>query len=167
MKRLLKTASKFSNNGTISKFQKKTLLDTYRLKYKSMPSYCLKCKRHTANSGSEKVMMRNKVITNKSRCAICNSKKSVFLKQKHNKKVVGHYKTNMLTYCLKCKKIQKNIDSKMVETKNGRLMLSSKCAMYGSEKSRIMKEKEAEGLLSNLGIKAPLNRIPILGDVLF
>ena len=73
----------------------------------------------------------------------------------------------MLTYCLKCKKIQKNIDSKMVETKNGRLMLSSKCAMYGSEKSRIMKEKEAEGLLSNLGIKAPLNRIPILGDVLF
>ena len=31
----------------------------------------------------------------------------------------------MLTYCLKCKRNTKNIDSKMLETKNGRLVLSS------------------------------------------
>ena len=33
--------------------------------------------------------MRNKVIRDKSRCANCMADKSRFLKQKHNKKVVG------------------------------------------------------------------------------
>ena len=32
----------------------------------------------------------------------------------------------MLTYCLKCKKNTKNIDAKIMKTKNGRFMLSSK-----------------------------------------
>ena len=59
----------------------------------------------------------------------------------------------MLTYCLKCKKNTKNIDRKMMKTKNGRFVLSSKCAVYGIKKSKFMKEQEAEGLLSNLGIK--------------
>ena len=31
----------------------------------------------------------------------------------------------------------------------------------------VAKNQEAEGLLSNLGIKAPLNKVPILGDILF
>ena len=69
--------------------------------------------------------------------------------------------------CLKCKRSTWNIDSKMVETKNVRLALSSKCTVCNSKKSRFMKEQEAEGLLSNLGIRTPLSRIPILGDVLF
>ena len=73
----------------------------------------------------------------------------------------------MLTYCLKCKRNTKNIDSKMLKTKNGRLMLSSKRAVCGSKKSIFVKEQEAKGLLSNLGIQAPLNKIPLLGDVLF
>ena len=66
----------------------------------------------------------------------------------------------MLTYCLKCKKNTKNIDAKMIKTKNGRLNLSSKCAVCGSKKSRFMKEQEVEGLLSNLGINTPLSKIP-------
>ena len=37
----------------------------------------------------------------------------------------------------------------------------------GSKKSRFMEEQEAKGLLSSLGIKAPLNKIPLLGDILF
>ena len=41
----------------------------------------------------------------------------------------------------------------MMKTKNGRFVLSSKCAVCGNKKSRFMKEQEAEGLLSNLGIK--------------
>ena len=73
----------------------------------------------------------------------------------------------LTTYCLKCQKIAKNIDSKVFETKNGRLMLSSKCAICASKKSRFMKEQEAKGLLSNLGLKTPLNKIPLLGDILF
>ena len=73
----------------------------------------------------------------------------------------------MLTYCLKCKINTRNIDSKMVKTKNDRLILSLKCAICGSKKSRFMKGQVAKGLLSNLGIKTPLNKIPILGDLLF
>ena len=46
-------------------------------------------------------------------------------------------------------------------------MLSSKCAVCGSKKSRFVKEQEARVLLSNLGIKTPLNKVPLLGDILF
>ena len=53
-----------------------------------------------------------------------------------------------------------------MKTKNGRFMLSSKCAVCGSKKSKFMKEQEAKGLLSNLGIKTPLSKTPLL-NVLF
>ena len=46
-------------------------------------------------------------------------------------------------------------------------MLLSKCAICGSKKSKFIKEQEAKGLLSNLGIRVPLSKIQILGDVLF
>ena len=36
----------------------------------------------------------------------------------------------------------------------------------GTKKSKFVKEQEAEGLLSNLGIKTPLNKIPLL-NILF
>ena len=67
----------------------------------------------------------------------------------------------MLTYCLKCKKHTKNVESKMLKIKNGRTMLSSKCAVYSSKKSRFMKEQEAKEILSSLGLKTPLNKIPL------
>ena len=72
----------------------------------------------------------------------------------------------MLTYCLKCKKNTKNIDGKMMKTKYCRFVLSSKCAICGSKKSKFMKEQEAEGLLSSLGIRTPLSKVPLL-NVLF
>ena len=43
----------------------------------------------------------------------------------------------------------------------------SKCAICSSKKSRFIKNQEAKGLLSNLGIKTPLSKVPILGDILF
>ena len=46
-------------------------------------------------------------------------------------------------------------------------MILSKCAIYGSKKSRFIKKKEASEMLSNLGLKTPLNEIPSLGDILF
>ena len=73
----------------------------------------------------------------------------------------------MLTYCLKCRKNANNKDAKMVKTKNGRLALSSKFGVCGSKKSRFMKDQEAEGLLSSLGIKTPLSKIPLLESLLF
>ena len=72
----------------------------------------------------------------------------------------------MLTYCLVYKENTKNKDAKMIKTKNGRVILSSKCAVCGNKKSRFMKEKETKGLLSNLGIKTPLSKIPLI-NVLF
>ena len=69
-------------------------------------------------------------------------------------------------YCVKCRKDTENIDSKMVRTKNNRLIMQSKCSVCGIKKSRFVKEQEAKGLLSNLGIKTPLSKIPLL-NVLF
>ena len=46
-------------------------------------------------------------------------------------------------------------------------MILSKCAICGSKKSRFTKSQEAKRLLSNLGIRAPLSKVSILGDILF
>ena len=46
-------------------------------------------------------------------------------------------------------------------------MILSTCAISGSKKSKFIKEQEAKGLLSNLGLRTPLNKIPVLGDILF
>ena len=46
-------------------------------------------------------------------------------------------------------------------------MILSKCAKWGSKKSRFIKNQEANGLLSNLGIRTPLSEVPILGYILF
>ena len=73
----------------------------------------------------------------------------------------------MESYCLKCKKNTENIDPEVSSTSNGRVMILSKCAICGSKKSRFIKNQEAKGLLSKLGIKAPLSKIPILGNILF
>ena len=72
----------------------------------------------------------------------------------------------MNTYCLNCKTNTSNIDPKMVKTKNNRLLMQSKCSVCGTKKSRFVKEQDAKGLLSNLGIKTPLSKIPLL-NVLF
>ena len=42
----------------------------------------------------------------------------------------------------------------------------SNCAICGSKKSRFIKEQQAKRLSSNLGIKTPLNKVPLL-NILF
>ena len=73
----------------------------------------------------------------------------------------------MLSYCLKCSKNTESKNPKLVKTKNGRIILLSKCAMWYSKKSRFIKEQEASGLLSSLGIKALLSNISLGGALLF
>ena len=73
----------------------------------------------------------------------------------------------MESYCLKCKKYTKNINTQVSSTSNGKLMIISKCAICNSKKSKFIKKQDAKGLLSKLGIKTPLSKIPILGDILF
>ena len=72
----------------------------------------------------------------------------------------------MDTYCVKCKKNAKNLNSKIFKTKNGRLIMQSKCTGCAIKKSRFVKKQEAKGLLSNLGIETPSSKIPLL-NILF
>ena len=55
----------------------------------------------------------------------------------------------MLSYCLKCRKNTESINPKVSKTTNGKTMILSL------------------GLLSNLILRTPLNKIPLLGDILF
>ena len=45
-------------------------------------------------------------------------------------------------------------------------MILSKCAICGSRKSRFIKNQEAKGLLSSLGVRTPLSKVPMLGEIL-
>ena len=72
----------------------------------------------------------------------------------------------MLSYYLKCRKNIESKNPKVVRTKNERMMLSN-CVVCNSKKSKFIKEQEASGLLSSLGIKTPLNKISLLGHLLF
>ena len=72
----------------------------------------------------------------------------------------------MLTYCLKCKKDTECVNLKVLKNKDDRTMLSSKCAVCDSKKSKFIKEQKAKGSLSNLDLKTPLSKVPLLGDIL-
>ena len=70
------------------------------------------------------------------------------------------------TYCLSCRKYTKITNPRTVKSKNNRSMIQSNCEICNSKKSRFIKEHQASGLLSNLGIKTPLNKVPLL-NILF
>ena len=71
----------------------------------------------------------------------------------------------MESCCLKRKKYAKNINRQVSSISNGKMMILSKFAIFGSKK--IIKKQEAKGLLSKLSIKTPFSKLPILGDILF
>ena len=70
------------------------------------------------------------------------------------------------TYCLSCRKYTENIYPKTVRNRQNRLMIQSNCAVCNSKISRFIKEQKAMGILSNLGIKTSLSKVPLL-NVLF
>ena len=60
------------------------------------------------------------------------------------------------------------INPRVSKTSNGKAMLLSKCATcFASKKSRFIKKQDAKGIISSLGLKTLLNKIPLLGDILF
>ena len=78
------------------------------------------------------------------------------------------YKTSCISsYCLKCKKNTKSINPRVSKTNNRKIMLLSKCAICVNKKSTFIKKQESSRILSSFGLKAPLNKIPLLGDILF
>ena len=70
------------------------------------------------------------------------------------------------TYRLLSRKYTKNTDPRIVKSKNERSMIQSNCPICGSKNSRFIKEQQAKGLLSNLGIKTPLSKVSLL-NILF
>ena len=70
------------------------------------------------------------------------------------------------TYCLACRKYTKSVNPKIVRNRQNSSKIQSNCAIYGSKKSRFIKEHQAMGLLSNLRIKTPLSKVPLL-NILF
>ena len=73
----------------------------------------------------------------------------------------------MLSYCLKCIRNTECKNPKVSRTKNRRIMPLSKYAVCDGKKLKFMKQQEASGLLSSLGIKTPLSKIPLVGPLLF
>ena len=73
----------------------------------------------------------------------------------------------MKSYCLKCKKGTENINPGVSNTSNGKTILVSKCTKCEKKKSRCIKNQEAKGILSNLGIRTPLSKVQLLGDNFF
>ena len=73
----------------------------------------------------------------------------------------------MKPYCLKCKEDAEEINLRVSNTSSSKRMLLSKCAKCGSEKPRFIEKQEAKGILSNLDIRTPLSKVPLLGDILY
>ena len=71
------------------------------------------------------------------------------------------------TYCVGCKKSTASKNSSVRKTKQNRLMFVLNCAISGKKKIKIHQNYEASGLLSKLGLRAPLSNIPLIGDILF
>ena len=61
------------------------------------------------------------------------------------------------TYCLVCKNLTGNTNSKTVKNK-GKLMLKSTCAVYENKKKRRF-ISQGSGLLDSLGLNTPQNRV--------
>ena len=59
-------------------------------------------------------------------------------------------------HCLRCRS-KKSQNPRMTKKNKEKLILSSNCAVCNGRKSRFIKTQEANGLLSNLGLKAPLS----------
>ena len=72
------------------------------------------------------------------------------------------YTYHMKSYCLKCRKDTENINPRVSNSSNDKTMILPKCTICDSKKSRFIKNQEAKGLSSNLGIRTPLSKVPIL-----
>ena len=73
----------------------------------------------------------------------------------------------MSSHCLKCTKNTESINPRVLKSNNGKAMVLSKWVICGYKKLRFIKKSEASGILSKLGLKTPLSKIPLLGDILF
>ena len=65
--------------------------------------------------------------------------------------------TRAITYCLSYKKDTKNIDPKVIKTKNNKRVIISRCSICNNKKSPFI--SQGSGLLDSLGLHTPQNRM--------
>ena len=65
------------------------------------------------------------------------------------------------SYCLKCRKQTKNLNSKGFVTKNKKYLVKSLCNVCKSKKTKFVSKQDASGFLSNL-----FSSIPILNKII-
>ena len=65
--------------------------------------------------------------------------------------------TRAITYCLSCKKDTRNIDPKVIKTKNNKRVIISRCSICNNKKFTFI--SQGSGLLDSLGLNTPQNRI--------
>ena len=63
----------------------------------------------------------------------------------------------MNTYCLSCKKDTRNINPKVIKTKNNRKMLLPRCSICNNKKSAFV--SRGSGWRDSLGLNTPQNRM--------
>ena len=63
----------------------------------------------------------------------------------------------MNTYCLSCKKDTRNIDPKVIKTKNNRKMMLSRCSICNNKKYTFI--SQGSGIFDNLVYNANQNRM--------
>ena len=73
----------------------------------------------------------------------------------------------MLSFCLRYRKTTESKNPKVARTKNRRIMLLSKCSLCDSTQLKFIEQQEVSEILSSLGIKTPLTKIPLLGSLLY
>ena len=71
----------------------------------------------------------------------------------------------MSSFCLNCKRNTKSKNLRVSKTNSGKTMILSKYAIGGSKKSKFIKKQELSGILSSVGVRKPLNKIPVLDDI--
>ena len=77
------------------------------------------------------------------------------------------YYNTKSSYCLKCRANTKSKNPKVSKTNNEKMILLSVCLLCNSKQPRFIREQEASGILSELGIRSVLSKVPLLGDTLF
>ena len=79
---------KLGSQKQFTKLQKikntKSKIKPIKVGKQSGKTHCFGCKDYTKKFRPEKVKMTNKVLREKSHCAVCRFNKSIFLKQKVN-----------------------------------------------------------------------------------
>ena len=121
--------------------------------------YCEICRKHTGNTFSKKLILISKnKLRRKSKCAICLTQKTFYAwnwRQISPRKWIRSLSSvfywlmlwkKMGTYCVRCRKNTENLNPKIFQTKNGRLIMQWKCAVCGIKKSRFVKEQELKEL---------------------